>query len=83
MSFLVVWTVFSTSPLACGYFGLLVLWLKSHNFANCSNSDDRKFGALSDVSNFGIPWRLNWLFNFTMKADDVNESSLSSSKNRL
>ena len=40
------------------------------------NSGDKKLGALSDVSLFGISWRLNWLISFAMMADEVNDSSL-------
>ena len=75
--FLTVWTVFSASPLDCGYPGLDAMCLKSQDAAK---SDDAYCGPLSLMAVSGMQWRAKWADSFCMTAADVVEVSSSSSK---
>ena len=76
-----VWTAFSTRPFACGFSGLVMVCLNSHDFANDSYSFEEYWGPLSLITLEGIPCRANADFTWVMTAMLLVSGSFATSKN--
>ena len=61
-------TALSASPLAFGYLGEDVTWVKPQPAANCLNSEDENCGPLSEITILGTPWVENISLSALMTA---------------
>ena len=67
-----VGTALSASPLLWVYLGLLVVWMKSYDFANLEKSQEANCGPLSEMTSRGIPWRANMILSCWMTSAEVS-----------